>query len=344
MLKHMRYYAKTYLPLLFSLYVIWFWINASTQFVRSYYRTGLFDVSVVEYFIFVVLLFTPLVTFAALVITIYIKFFRLKLWMRKNLTYSKYSIDYSPAEAGIILDYLFNVSEVIATLLDLHFRKILNLEVRGNSLYLELSDTSRKSLSLFEAELLKQLFEREKYRSFNGCTDINLKKIGTRAHKVLLKWTKESDVLMRLIPKKVEPFVPLLLMLATLGFLVSLVSGWTIIFDGGSAQTLGSPTYPVYPIELLMTLLITLWGGIIILSGFWPRFSNNHKSKPVAAWVKTYGLKMFLKVVYSDRFSSNKVSQQAIEEIKKYTPYMIAFNLVPNDTKYLKQVLKAFDK
>ncbi len=326
---------------MFGLYAIGFWIMTVLQFVQAYYQLGEFDIGVAGFLATLLLLFTPLLLFGTFVTAEYIRRWRLNVWMRKNLTYSEYDIEFPPAESGLLLDYKFGQSEVIATLLDLHFRHIVYMGIEQGTLHLKLVSQHKKDLSIFEHELLNQLFRYEKARSFEGFSDVRLLQATRKAHKKLLQWKEESGLMLRLIPKLLEPFMPILMLLALAGFLVSIIAVFALFSDYETASTIQYPRYPVAPIQLIAVSIVSLCGLAVLLSSFWPRFSNHHKSQPVAAWVKTYGLRLYLKTVYTERFSTDNISHLSSQDIKKYAPYMIAFELAPNDLSYLKQVLQA---
>lgn len=311
---------------------------AYVQFMGAYYSLHQFDTPVSAFVLLSLCLLLPFWAVGALMLRACVQRLRLELWVHRAVKVVAYSTPLKPAEAGFLADYEYTHRELTATLLYLHFRRIINLDidasVRIAILQNNIFDTS---LSPYEQTLLAALNSPTGY-SFMAFTDPRLVALAQPAHEVLVNDLTARRLIQReRLPRPaVRKFFRTIYIIA--GF-VGAVFAYALIFQRAQTLSIGYPRYPV-SISEPVTLLIAAGVVIgIIMSSNWPRFVQDYKDPRYEAWIDAAGFMLYLRTVFVDRFSAENIATQDTSTLQTYAPYAIAYGIIPASTERIRQIL-----
>ncbi len=326
-----------WLYLVVGMLILVWWTLCVRMFVYSYFTTHDFDVTVSDFFVITIFFFVPVLLLGCALLQNLLQRVRLKLWFRRQTNIPLYASAYSPAAAGYLADYEFELAEAQAMLLHLHFRGKLTIAEAGQGFLL--TSHGADNVGGYERAFMEGLFAYNNTLQLKSLTDPLLLKAAVDAHAHLtsqlqqegfLPPTKRQDRTVRAITRFVFG----------VGAVVAVMLVYSAIFEWGVVSQVLYPRFPVHPSQLWLLGVVSLAGLSVILAGFWPRFSTDHKNTISAGWLEAAGFKHYLQTVFADRLAPAALRTQDAETIRMYVPYMIAFRLVILDSNYVRSILR----
>lgn len=311
-----------------GLFVMLHLFSSSRQFIDAYYTLGEFDVTLGAFFFITVGLFLPFHVTGALILRALIQRVRLAIWARNAFTFYTDRISLTPAEAGVIVDTEFNRKELVATLLDLHTRGVIELTIHDdNSITVMPADTTQP-LNLYEQQLMDNLFPVKRPAHFSSFGDHVLIRLAEGAHKVLIQQLQ----LRKMLQQEKGQWNKWRWIFRVIYSIAGLVGGlnlYAMLFEYENITRIEYPRYPVYPVELYLLIGLLVVVAAIIISGFWPKFSNDYLKNPQhLIWMEAAGFMLYQKTVYKDRLSIDNIETQDTDTIRRYAPYAVAFGII----------------
>ena len=312
--------------------------SAYVQFLGAYYHLHQFDTPEAAFIFISVCLFLPFWVVGALMLRACIQRLRLELWVHKAIKVVAYNTPLRPAEAGFLVDYEYTHRELAATLVDLHFRHIIQLSI-DSSIKIDVTQNNiyDATLSPYEQTLLSAL-RGSAINSFAAFTDPRLIALTMPAHEVLITDLTARHMIHReRLPRPgTRRIFRILYFIA--GF-VGAVSAYALIFQRTQALAVGFPRYPVSFSELA-TLIITALVVIgIIASSYLPRFAQNYKEPQYEAWIDAAGFMLYLRTVFTDRFAPENITTQDKNTLHANVPYALAYGIIHDTSKHVAQIL-----
>jgi hypothetical protein len=334
-------YSKRIVTLLYSLVGIIILITMGlvyAQFFNAYMTLRVFDVDAISFIVIGILLFFPLWFVGAVILRACIQRLRLSLWIRGAIKNVSYSTNLSPAEAGYLVDYTYSIRELVATLLDLHFKGVIKIAVEDtHKVVISHGTNTSELLSRYEQTVVNE-FGKLKNESFDDFSDSKIVTIAMRAHTLLV-----DDLIHRkIINADRLPTLPMKILFRIIciiaGF-ISIILLSTLVSDSESIFTIG---YPRYPIEFTQALTLIGIGAIIVailISSLWPRFNTNYRSAQYAAWIDAAGFYMYVKGVYRYRLSEQNIHMQDTATIRNNTAHAIAYGVLSPTPQLLRKII-----
>lgn len=311
-------------------------IHAWVQVVWSYVAFGEFDVPAWAFVLITIFLFLPYWLIGALIWRAVIRRMVLVRRAKKSYVNAKYTTTFTPAEMGVLVDGEYGISEAVATLLDMHFRGIIYLNVDESTLSLDRMDIDTKQLSSYEIYLLNHLFGSAANVTFKGVNDIRLLTIFHDAHEVLLTEMTNSGYLED-ESKSSHIGKVLFRIMVIIAALVEINFIYTITMDVNLLINIMYPRYPLELYQVALTLLVALVIIGVVISGLIIRISNKQRD----ALSEAAGFYAYLRGVFRDRLAIENIHLQDFNTIRNLMAYMIAFKLVPANERTLIEVRNA---
>ncbi len=335
-IKSKRIVALGYLVI--GLLILMWWIGGWAQVLHAYYTYGQFDTSVTNFILVTVLFFFPLLLVGALMLHSFILRFRLLRWLKHRTVIADYSSGLSPAEAGTLVDLEYTYHETWATLLNLHFRRVINLEIVHDNLII--STLRPDTVSGYERTLLNELFGYR--RGHTEIKSIRGKKIidaGHRSHKVLVDELEYIGALKAPVRKSnsIRNFILTIYCIAGLTAVLQIAG---MLTGGDEYWGIAQPRYDMHPVQFITMIVTTFFYLAVVLSVFWIRLTGTYKSKPEILHLEAAGYHEYLKRVYRQRFDIRSITTQNPREVMLLVPYIIAYRLVKLDEPYLQSILE----
>lgn len=310
-------------------------ISTCYQAVYFYATVGEIDVSVSEYLFTIGFFFVPFWLVGALVWRAVIQRVRLMKYIKKTYRYTDYQTDLSPAEAGILVDGEFGVNEAAATLLDLHFRSVIGLEVDGRRLTLRLVTTDLSGLSVYESHIIQRLFAEEYSVSYGGLKDPRLISIFKDAHSVLIKdMARRGYIVSESEPSRNWKIV--FRLMVAIAAIVSAMNLYMIFTDITQITGLMDPRYPLAMWQVVLVLIVGAAVMAVVFSGFWPKFSKKHD-----AFTDAVGFYDYMRSVYRYRLSAGSIRTQDEATVRDLAAYAVAFKIVGVGSESIGEILAA---
>ncbi len=306
-------------------------VSSCLQFWNAYHHLGEFDVTPNEFLIIAILFFLPFWTTGALILRAVIQRMRLAIWARRSFRIVGYSTKLLPAEAGLLVDYEYNNKELVATLLDLHYKNYLTISINHGQVYLSRLEPVNPNTTSYETELMNHLFKGEQSRVFSSLSDPALLSCGAKAHLTLVS-SMQSDGKLR-PEKRDSPAVRNMFRIVySIAGLIGIASICSLIFAYDEVSSVVYPRFPVHVLQLWLLGILVIFVSGVMLSGFWPRLKDTSESDHMS-WMEAVGFMGYLKMVFASRFESDMLQTQDPDTIKSYLPYAVAFGVVPIDEK-----------
>lgn len=317
-------------------------IAACTEFLHAYLTIHEFDVSVGQFMFISFVLFLPFWVVGALVMRACLQRWRLALWTRRAIKLVAYDTKLSPAEAGFLVDFTYSHKELTATLLDLHFRGVIQLIIDSHGNIGINPGNTQLPISEYEQALLLELGKIDT-SNFGSFTDIPLINAGRKAHKVLV----DGLISRHVIQKEHTPNITIRIFFRFLYVLAGFV-GW-IAFTAliGNTQEMFEVVYPRYSVEFIQVFILLTIAGVVVailLSSLWPRLNNDHKSTGYSAWIDAAGMLMYIRAVFKDRFSEDNIEFQDKDTLRDYSAYAIAYGIIPASAATVARILAVCNK
>jgi len=298
------------------------------QFVNAYFGLGEFDVTIEVFFAITLGFFLPFWITGALMLRAIIQRIRLAIWAKKAFRITYFDTKFTPASAGMLIDYEYNRKELYATLLELHYRGIIDLAFGNDGLQLTLLKHPRTAGSRYEEVLLQEIFGNDSFHRFSSLDSPRLIRSGEKAHHYLIDDLQSAGVL----KTEKEPTRALRILFRFMYFVAGLTG---LIYVAGLLFAYQEVTSIVYPREAVDPSQLWLLGTILflvvgtILSGFWPHFQSDVKNKHFLGWIEAAGFMWYLRTVFVHRFANDRLHTQDAKTIRKYYPYALAYGVVP---------------
>jgi hypothetical protein len=313
---------------------------ATYQFFVAYLGNHRFDTDPAGFIVITLMLFLPFWLVGALILRACLQRARLALWVRKAFTIANYKTSLLPAEAGFLVDYAYTHRELIASLLDLHFKAVIALEIgEDKSVTITRLQVDILSLSPYEQFLVGALTSGSGFHTYYSLDDLRLIEIGETAQGILMEELVNKQMLRpeRRPNHKLRVIFKFLYLIAGLVGVVSIVA---LVTDPQSVLET-EPLYRMAVSELLvLTAALLLMVGVVS-SGLRPRFTRDFKDPAYEGWTEAAGFMLYLRTVYKDRFAPQQISNQTLEEIRTFVPYAVAFGMVGSDTESVMIILHA---
>lgn len=320
--------VKSILVGLLSLWIAVFIFLSLQQDIGAYLNKQGFDVTIHDFLLATWALFFPYLLVSALFIrslTARLAFYRV---LKRQIVYPEYEPPavLSPAEAGLLMDNEFHMSEVAAT--------IINLELKGN---LSLKDDgmhllNQRGLSPTEEEFIEDLFGSQNQFAINPANSTPMldagKKLAENTRQQLIKDAQLTPS--RKSHKTARLFIILLVCLAvfvqlllTVGFLMGPKEFFSINY----------PRYPMTLAEPVSTIITLVIFFVIAFSGFWQKTFKNNDS--ITKWQYVAGLKVYIETVYKNNFYDGSQLLVSQKELKTFYPYAVALGIEKDFTDQL---------
>lgn len=311
---------------------------AYLQFLHSYYSLHQFDTTIGSFIFLSLCLLMPFWAVGALMLRAFIQRVRLEVWVHKAVKVVTYNTPLKPAEAGFLVDYEYTYRELTATLLDLHFRRIINIDIDSSIKITILQNGAlNANLSPYEQALLGALSNAVTH-SFMSFTDPRLVALAQPAHEVLINdLTIRQMIQPEQLPRPAtRKFFRVVYSVA--GF-VGVISIYFLIFQRALTFSINYPRYSVNISELVTLLIIACLIIGIIISSCWPRFAQSYRNPQYEAWIDAAGFMLYIRTVFIDRFSADNIATQDRSTLQMYTPYAVAYGIIPVHMKRVRQIL-----
>jgi hypothetical protein len=307
------------------------------QFIGAYYTLHQFDTPI-GYVIFgSICMFLPFWAVGALMFRACVQRLRLELWVHQAIKVVAYNTPLRPAEAGFLADYEYTHRELAATLLDLHFRQLITLSIDSSIRITVIPDhVVAAYISPYEQALLTALASTTD--SFSAFTDPRLIALAQPAHKVLIDDLVARHMVQpeRLPRPGTRKFFRVLYIIAGL---VGILNVYALIFQRAETLSIAYPRYVVSFTEPLVLLVVALVVIGIIVSSYWPRFVQNYKDPQYEAWIDAAGFMLYVRTVFTDRFSAKNIMTQDTNTLRMYTPYAVAYGVIPARAEDVSRIL-----
>jgi hypothetical protein len=311
---------------------------AYSQFLYGYYSLHQFDTSIGSFIFLGLCLLMPFWAVGALMLRAFIQRVRLEVWVHKAAKVVTYSTPLKPAEAGFLVDYEYTYRELTATLLDLHFRQIINIDIDSSIKITILQNGAlNANLSPYEQTLLNALSNAETH-SFMAFTDPRLVALAQPAHEVLINdLTIRQMIQPEQLPRPaIRKFFRVVYSVA--GF-VGVILTYGLIFQRALTFSISYPRYSVNISELVTLAIIACLIVGIVISSCWPRFVQDYRNPQYEAWIDAAGFMLYVRTVYIDRFSADNIATQDRSTLQMYVPYAVAYGIIPAHMKRVHQIL-----
>ncbi len=311
---------------------------AYLQFLGAYYSLHEFDTPAVDFIFISLCLLLPFWAVGALMLRACIQRLRLAWWVHRSLKTVAYSTPLRPAEAGFLADYEYTHRELAATLLDLHFRGVIKLTVgeSGGITIIQIRNLDTNA-SPYEQSLLTAL-SNSATQSFAAFTDPRLIALAAPAHEVLI-----NDLVARsMVQRERLPRPGMRRCFRVVSFIagsVGVISANGFIFHRAETLSINYPRYPVNFAEPTVLVIAAFVVVGIIVSSYWPRFAQGFRDPRYKAWVDAAGFMLYLRTVFTDRFSAKNIGTQDRNTLRTYTPYAVAYGIIPDSTERIRQIL-----
>ena len=337
--------STTLLAIVYGIFAaaIMVWWGGAVQQVVYYYATlREFDVSPTDFLWTAVVLFLPLVVVGGLLARGLIQRIRLNHWFKNHTSIVLYDTTLTPAEAGYIADYQFSHAEVYATLLDMHFRGLVTIHSRPGGLLIQAH--TMIGANTYESTLLHALFSDAQQIAITTIVDPRIDNAGSRARLHLNRHLHGKLVLPG--HEKAYPFLTSIV--RGIYFMAGLAGCIVVYGEIFRHEEVNKLMYPRFGMELWQPLLVLGITGIlvaIVISGWWPRFAapDRHASSS-SLWLQAVGFRQYLQGVYKQRLSQQYLHTQNPEDIRAYTPFLLAFQIAPVSLAYIQEVLSSADR
>lgn len=333
-------YSKRIIGVLYGLVGLLILVQMSlayTQFFNAYITLGEFDVPVGQFVITSILFFLPLWIVGAVIVRACTQRLRIALWIRQAIKVVSYSTQLSPAEAGFLADFGYSKRELTATLLDLHFRGVIQLVVGEDNSVSIVQLYQDVPISRYESVLLEKISELGS-DTFQGFDDTRLVEAAQYAHEVLIDDLTAGGV----IHKEHLPNQKVIVIFRALCVVAAWVA-WVLVSalinKPDSVLTVMHPRYPVDPLQIVILIIIALIIIAILVSSFWSRLSKNYKSDGFATWIDAAGLLMYIRGVFKHRFSEESITTQDKGTLRDYAAYAIAYGVIPDSPSMIAKII-----
>lgn len=316
--------------------VVW-WAGALWQYLYAHIVYKEFDGPIEDLMVVTFLFFIPLFFTGCLMLSGVIQRERVLRWIKRSLIINDYKTQLGPATAGLLVDYEYSVAEIWGTLLKLHFQG--NILIESSEGLLRISFINDKQLGNYELLLIELLFSTQNEIVVNNVRDETFTDAGLFAHERLAEDLARAGAYEVKSPssEKGRQFIKILYGLASFTGVLQI---YGMIFGGDKYWGITYPRYEVSIIQPITMVIASIIGLVIIYSGFWLRFDDNHKSRPYLLLLQASGFCAYLKNVYARRMSEDYIQTQAVSDIKAIVPYIIAFKLQPVSMSYLNKILE----
>jgi hypothetical protein len=306
------------------------WAFGVQQFVYYYLEFGQTDVPPEYFFILLPIFLGSFIFTAALILSAIILRLRIRHWARQLSPFAEYEPLFMPAYTGLVFDYSIDRKETLSMLLDLHFRGAIRLKYENGEFRFDVINASLETLNEAEQMLLDAALQ------YGGD-----EKLCRDALKHVFAGSRKSEHFLDfdLNHKLIKRSNILIVTIMSIGGFYTLFSVSSKIFAMDEVLSLLYPRYPATFFHLLVLGGLSLAALIIILTGFLPRFSSNHKHTHVSTWIHVAGWRYYLHTVYKDRMSPQHIFSQDPDEIKHVLPYMIALDIVNIDDMDMSRLL-----
>ena len=309
------------------------------QFGHAFFNLHQFDTPA-SVFIFISLcLFLPFWGLGALMLRACLQRVRLAIWVHQAIKIATYNTPLTPAEAGFLVDYEYSYRELTATLLDLHFRHVivLDIETATTTIHITLPTRPNTGLSSYEQTLCAAIADSGQ-NQFVTFRDPRLIEITLPAHEMLInELTYKYMIQRRHLPSKVlRKFFRIVYFITGA---VGLITTYAIIFQRAQTLAIGYPRYAVHFSELFVLIVVGLIVVGIITSGYWPRLVRDYKDPQYEAWMDAAGFMLYLRTVFIDRFSAQDIASQDQTTLRIYSAYAVAYGIIPSTTGRIAQLL-----
>lgn len=311
--------------------------EAYEQFFRTYFELHQLDVSVEDFMYMTLVVLLPFWLTGALMLRACVQRLRLSWWIHQAAKVAVYETPLSPAEAGYLVDYDYTHREVAATLLGLQFRGILQITVSESSnVHLEVGNTSGE-LSPYERIFVETLVNSQE-NDFSGFSDPRLIEIASAAEEVLIEDLEQRNMVQReRLPNRY--LRKLFRVIYTVAGIVGLLYAYAYLFERAQLEAIGYPRYPMNVTEIFILIAVGLVIVGVVVSGWWPRFTQEYKDPRYEAWIDAAGFLLYLRTVFSDRFSAEGIASQDKETLRTYTPYAVAYGIIPNQSERIAEII-----
>jgi len=306
------------------------------QFFHAYITLGEFDVTP-ETFIGVTIFFLfPLWLVGAVILRAVLQRIRIALWIRSAIKVVAYDTKLTPAEAGYLVDYSYSNRELVATLLDLHFRGVIYLSINESVISIALPNTDAP-VSSYENALLYTLNETSDgtYYSFN---DPRLVKAAQYAHQLLIQDLTEREIIQ---PERLPSrgFRIFFRTISAVSAILALGQLSTLLTNPNQILDILYPRYPIEPFQVGIMVVFALVLIAVLVSSLWPRLTRDHKTAGYATWIDAAGLLMYIRGVFKRRFSEEHITLQDANTLRDYSAYAIAYGIIPNSPRMVAKII-----
>lgn len=334
-------YSKRIVSILYGLVGLLILVNMGcvyVQFFHAYITLGEFDTTVSGFMIASIFLFLPLWLLGAVILRACLQRLRIAIWIRGAIKMVTYSTKMSPAEAGFLVDFSYSNRELVATLLDLHFRGVIQISIEFNGTVAITKLNANVPHSPYEQALLGKLDELG-FSTFQDFNDVRLIKAAQYAHELLIQDLTERKV----IQPEYLPNRPIRIIFRIVCVVAGLVSWVLLSALIDTPDTVFSVSYPRYAVDVSQIIVLIAIGviiSLILISSAWPRLSKNYKSTEYATWIDATGLLMYVKAVFKHRFSEQNILSQDKGSLRDYAAYAVAYGVIPNSPSVIAKILE----
>ncbi len=335
-------YSKKVIALLYlflGFMILTHMVLSAFQFATAYYNLGEFDVPPGEFYAITAFFFLPLWLTSALIFRALIQRMRLVYWTKQMQIVPEYEIYLTPAEAGYLVDFEYNHRELIATMLDLWFRGVVDIVLQDDDKIKITQANIATTHNKYEQWLIKWIFISGKEIIMSSFSDRRLVDAANKAHVQLID---QYNIFNLSQEEKYgqEKFKKLFKIIYRVGGIIGILAMIAFVVDPEASLGINYPRYAVEPGQLLALVSCMAIFIFVVASGMWPKFDVNRKSQGSKMWMRAAGFQLYERVVNIDRYSNHFAYTSGTDLLKSYIAYAIVFGIYEPDDRQIKSLIK----